>query len=158
MRKRINRGIKESSRHIRFGKRLHEELKKGFKILAGNAYVEMYEDNYENGKGDFVSHWEVNSNGIYDDVLTLLDEVANRGAVFVTKDLRNYAFDAYNSKIFTDVLTDDGGYPANKNDVEAWKNGELTLYNCRLFIPIKVISDPRDMTAEEAKQLGLEVY
>ena len=37
-------------------------------------------------------------------------------------------------------------------------NGELILYNCRLFIPVKVISDPRDMTAEEAEQLGLEVY
>lgn len=128
---------------------------KDYKINVTYCNAEVYEDDYENGEGDYVNQWNMRDVvGVYDSIEKLLKRLSGWG--FSTS-IKDYGFDSYNNVIISDLLTDADGMEAYKTDVEKWKNGEIMLYNAHLNCGVEIVAS-RPMTDEDAEELGLEIY
>lgn len=129
---------------------------KDYKINVLWCNAEVYEDNYDEGEGDYVNQWDMHDiKGVYDSVEDLIKEFAKWG--FSTK-LENYGFfDGNGGEIVSDFLCDDEGMEADKRQIEDWKNGFITLYNARLSCGVELIKSV-PMTDKDAKELGLDIY
>lgn len=124
-------------------------------LVTKTGWVDIYEDDYNKGEGDFVNQWDVDVRGEYDSVEELLKAIQNKTYLFENGNLQNCLF------IDGDLLLDDEVNVNNETptdaEIEDWKNGETMLYAARLRLPLEVVSDKHAMTAEEAEQFGLEI-
>lgn len=128
----------------------------GSKILVKWCTVDVHEDDYEEGEGDYVQSYDLDLKGTYDSIQALIRDIS-RQSVFPDS-IKDYVFfDANGGEITSDVTVNNDNYEPSSKEVKAWERGELTLYSARLSCGIElVITKP--MTNEDAEEMGLEVY
>ena len=119
-------------------------------ILSG-AEVEVYEDSYEEGEGDYVNGYSVDIHGRYT-LKELMKELSSWGFSDNPKDYMWWDENGY-SELMTDVnLCEDGTKPS-KSKLELWKNGEFQLYAHRLHGHLQMIK-VRDLDYTDARGCG----
>lgn len=123
-------------------------------IIDRSGFVEVYEDSYERGEGDFANEWDFDIEGTYNTIQVVIDEIAN--STGATNDPNDYVF--IDGRIDTDMEQNaNGDYPSDE-EFEAWKRGELQLYVAHIGVPLKVGASIHEMTEDEAEAFGLSVY
>ena len=119
--------------------------------------AEVYVDDYEQGEGKYVNGFSLNLNGQFTSIQQLISAIANEYWI-CTDEIEGWEFSANQSALQTSSLVNANNELADEAEMDAWKNGELELYVCHLYVPIRVISKPRAVTREEAEAEGLEVW
>jgi len=97
-------------------------------MLELKIFVDVYEDDYEQGEGKNVNSYEVNwlkdPQVLAKDLVKYLSE-----ELYLSENPNDYAIDD-DGNIHTDQLQDDDGIHVNdKATLERWKKGEEKLYN-----------------------------
>lgn len=129
--------------------------------------VEVHEDSYEDGEGAFVNAWDLKEyDGMrFNSLQEVIDLIANRG--IYNKDYtkpENWMAFEYDDKdgtlrLDTDVLVDVDNHPADDNDIERWKKGEVELYNAHYYVYVRceyTAVVPKDAIERETKELGYD--
>lgn len=135
---------------------LTEKATEGVKILVkSKAYVEVYEDDYEEGEGDYANAWDFDVRGEYDSAEELVKAIAKNSFIFSDK-VKDYSF--IDSTIQTSAFVNNDNEEPSKAEIEAWKNGELKLYNAYLSVLVSCVMGEHEMTEDEAEEFGFEIY
>ena len=133
-----------------------EKAVDGIKILVtSKAMVDVAVDDYEQGEGDFVNSWDFKIPSDYDSAEDLVYAIARNSGVFSDK-VEDYVF--LDGSIQTDALVNNDNEEPSKAEIEAWKNGEETLYNAHLYLSVSCVMDEHEMTDDEAEAFGFPVY
>lgn len=144
-----NRSIRASRRAINAA-----ELSGNKILVRSKAYVDVSEDDYEQGVGNYVNQWDFDVRGEYASAQELVKAIANKSYVF-SENIEDYYF--LDGSLHTSATVDGYNYIPTEDQIEAWKRGEEMLYIADLYLPLEVGS-VHDMTDEEAETFGLEVY
>ena len=140
------------------GRKLRESITDNLRILVGTGIADIAVDDYEQGEGDFVNSFDIKlCNKTFTSIQQVISAITN-SYYCCTDDIKDWVFLSDQSALSTNALVNENNDLADRSEIEEWKRGELTLYNCNLFIPIQVVSQPRDMTEEEAESFGIEIY
>ena len=121
-------------------------------IVSERGFVDVYEDSYESGQGDQVNSWDFDVRGEYDtfeELVAAIDEVLYFG---LTAD--DYVF--IDGSIQSSASVDADNYPANDNDFELFKRGELALYIADVYLAVNV-GDTHVMTEDDASSFGIDL-
>ena len=120
-------------------------------LVTKKGTVDCYEDDYENGEGDFVNSWDFDVRGEYDSAEDLIKAIVKETYLF---DFKVDEFSFMGGAIQTSDLVDKESIKADKHDIELWKKGEKTLYSANMWLPLECISDKHKMTDDEAEEFG----
>lgn len=132
------------------------ELPEGTVILVqSNAYVEVSEDDYEQGVGRNVNTWEFDVSGQYSSAQELVDAIAAKSYCFSNK-LEDYYF--MDDHLTTSAEVDDDNLPVDDRDFDAFKSGEVNWYIADMYLQLTVVSEPHEMTPDEAESFGFNLY
>lgn len=119
------------------------------------ATVEVYEDSYEHGEGEYIQTIDLyHLEGTYDTMEEVLEAITNTGFGFSS---RPFDYIYIDGRIDTDSTVDVYNNEATEGELEEWKRGELKLYNAHLMCAISVVSDEHELTENEADTLGFEI-
>lgn len=121
-------------------------------IVSERGFVDVYEDSYESGQGDHVNSWDFDVRGEYDtfeDLVSAIDKVLYFGL-----NADDYVF--IDGSIQSSASVDADNYPADDNDFELFKRGELALYIADVYLAVNV-GDTHVMTPDEAESFGIEL-
>ena len=121
-------------------------------IVSERGFVDIFEDSYENGQGDNVNTWDFDVRGEYDtfeDLVLAIDKVLDFG-------LNADDFVYIDGLIQSSASVDADNYPADDNDFELFKRGELDLYIADVYLAVNV-GDTHVMTSDEAESFGIEL-
>lgn len=152
----IKKNMKESNRRLGTKRRSLKENTSGIsQILVENGIITMDVDDYEEGLVEFVIDWNIDVRGKYRTIQDFIKAVDREQPLGDNTSADSWTYDSYNKTLVTDVLTDRDGIPANNDDIEEWKNGEIDLYNCHIEIPVTLIVE-RDITEDDADVLGID--
>lgn len=121
-------------------------------IVNSKGWVDVYEDDYEQGEGAHVNTWEADVRGTYSSIQELINQISSYG---FSSNLEDYGF--IDGRIFTDAMVDADGDEPSEAQIEAWKRGKEQLYAARFDLPVSV-GDIRRMTEEDAEALGIGIY
>lgn len=131
------------------------------------AEVEVCEDLYDEGEGNYVNSWEIQElNGReYEDIRDLLDDIAEYSDIF-TSDMDDYVY--IDGRIDTDATVDVDNNIPNAAQIQMWRNGEEKLYVAHLCCGISVKetkysysnrrfreSTKHELTEDEAMGVGI---
>ena len=152
-----------------------ESVKKLSEALTGTeytikyGYVDVTEDDYEKGEGDFVKNYTISDTGLANTTYSTLTElIANvaKHAIYDDryKDPKMWQAFAYEEtkgilRIDTNVTTDKQDMPADDHDIELWKDGKLKLYNSHYAISVRCSYTsviPKDLIETETEELGMD--
>ena len=120
-------------------------------LVTKKGTVDCYEDDYENGEGDFVNSWDFDVRGEYDSAEDLIKAIVKATYLFDFK-VNEFTFEG--GSITTSDLVDEENVQADKKDIELWKKGEKTLYSANMWLPLECIYDKHRMTDDEASHFG----
>ena len=120
-------------------------------LVTKKGTVDCYEDDYENGEGDFVNSWDFDVRGEYDSAEDLIKAIVKETYLF---DFKVDEFIFTDGAIQTSDLVDEESIKADKHDIELWKKGEKTLYSANMWLPLECVSDKHKMTDDEAEEFG----
>ena len=120
-------------------------------LVTKKGTVDCYEDDYENGEGDFVNSWDFDVRGEYDSAEDLIKAIVKATYLFDFK-VNEFTFEG--GSITTSDLVDEESIKADKHDIELWKKGEKTLYSANMWLPLECIYDKHRMTDDEASHFG----
>ena len=120
-------------------------------LVTKKGVVECYEDDYENGEGDFANSWDFDVRGEYDSAEDLIKAIVKATYLFDFK-VNEFTFEG--GSITTSDLVDEESIKADKHDIELWKKGEKTLYSANMWLPLECIYDKHRMTDDEASHFG----
>ena len=120
-------------------------------LVTKKGVVDCYEDDYENGEGDFVNSWDFDVRGEYDSAEDLIKAIVKATYLF---DFKVDEFIFTDGAIQTSDLVDEESIKADKHDIELWKKGEKTLYSANMWLHLECISDKHEMTDDEAEEFG----
>ena len=123
-------------------------------LVTKKGVVDCYEDDYENGEGDFVNSWDFDVRGEYDSAEDLIKAIVKETYLF---DFKVDEFSFMDGAIQTSDLVDKESIKADKHDIELWKKGEKTLYSANMWLPLECISDKHKMTDDEAEEFGFDM-
>lgn len=138
--------------------KLKEDINNTDKVfIANRGSADVYIDDYEQGEGDYVNGFNIDLRGKFTSLQQLITAVANE-YYCCTDDINDWEFSVEQSALQTSAMVDNDNSLADERDIEMWKNGELTLYVCHLFIPVQIISKPRDVSREEAEAERIYVW
>lgn len=129
--------------------------------------VEVHEDSYEDGEGAFVNAWDLKEyDGLrFNSLQEVITFIADKGIYSkdYTKPENWMAFEYRDEdgilRLDTDVLVDRENYPADDNDIERWKKGELKLYNAHYNVYVRceyTAVVPKDAIERETEDLGFD--
>ena len=124
-------------------------------ITSGKAYVEVDEDDYEQGEGAFVNGWDFEIGTQFGTAQELIDDIFEREPIFFN-DINNYV--VLDGSLQTDVTVNEFNDIPTAEEVEAWKRGEIQLYVAHLWLNLEVGMASHQMTEEEAEAFGFVVY
>lgn len=104
------------------------------KLYARVAYVEVYEDDYEEGEGKMTQSYDLPlTKGVFDTVEDLRKEVAK----YFLNEIKLY-YDEDGEQFLTALnITEQGDEPTDE-DLEAWRNGECKLLSMYISVPVQV--------------------
>ena len=129
-----------------------------YKILVnGMGWATVHVDDYEQGEGKFVHDWDFDVRGTYDSIESLIAEVSSTCGCGST-DVKDWGLLVDNGTIATNCLVDEDDLEADQRQIEKWKRGEYTLYICDIMVPIQIVTEPRDVTEEDADLMGIQVW
>ena len=129
-----------------------------YKLLVnGMGWATVHVDDYEQGEGKFSHDWDFDVRGTYDSIESLIAEVSSTCGCGST-DIKDWGLMVDNGTITTNCLVDEDDLPADDRQIEKWKRGEYTLYICDIMVPIQIITEPRDVTEEDADLMGIQVW
>ncbi len=135
-------------------KRITAATESGMKIyVEGKAIVDVYEDSYNEGEGDYVNGWDFDIRGSFDTIQQLVTKLAEYG---FSDNPNDYVY--LDGTLQSDAFQDADGIEPSNSDIEAWKRGEITLYNAHLVLPLGVGSAIHQMTEDEAEAFGIPIY
>lgn len=123
-------------------------------LVTKKGVVDCYEDDYENGEGDFVNSWDFDVRGEYDSAEDLIKAIVKETYLF---DFKVDKFSFTDGAIQTSDLVDKESIKADKYDIELWKKGEKTLYSANMWLPLECVSDKHEMTEDEAEEFGFSM-
>ena len=121
-------------------------------IVSEKGYVDVFKDSYENGQGSYVSSWEFDVRGEYDTFEELVSAIDN--VLYFGLTSNDYVF--VNGSIESTASVDANHYPADDNDFELFKRGELDLYIADVYLAVNV-GDTHVMTYDEAASFGINL-
>lgn len=124
-------------------------------LVISKANVEICVDDYEQGEGEFVNFWDLDVRGVYDTMEDLINRINKESYCFTNK-LENYIY--CDNSIQTDSLVDNENLLPSESQIQRWKEGKETLYNAHLSLLLCTIGDIHNMTEDEARKFGLEIY
>lgn len=127
---------------------------KRYIVTNNRVSAECFEDDYEQGELDFSGSFDFTITGKFMTLQQLITAVAETGYC-CTDDMKDWSYDLSSGALRTSTLVDENSSLADDRDIELWKKGELKLYNCDLWVPIQVISAPRDLTEDEVRAEGI---
>lgn len=141
--------LTESKQNKRINK-IEESIDKDT-LFAVDGSVEVYEDSYEHGEGDYVHSYELDIKGKYS-FKDLMKQLSYYG---YSTDPKDYTFDDVNgySTIYSSCMQNADGYEPSKSEIERWKKGEITLYTANLSARIYEVG-VHDVSYEDAKEIG----
>ena len=101
------------------------------------AEVEVCEDLYDEGEGEYVNSWEIRElrGREYEVIQDLLDDIAEYSYIF-TSDKDDYVY--IDGRIDTDATVDAHNNIPNDAQIQMWRNGEEKLYVAHLCCGISV--------------------
>ena len=129
------------------------------KIKVKYATVEVYQDSYNEGELGWCNSWELY--GIagreFDNIEDLIKAINQADFIF-SDNKENYIY--IDGRIDTDAFVNNENFEPTAGEIEAWKKGEIMLYNARLMVGICLVPDKYefDFTAADAEKYGIEVY
>ena len=123
-------------------------------IVDGVGYVEVLEDGYETGEGEYVKEWTFDISGTYNNMQEVVDAIANE--VGTTNDVEDYVY--IDGRIDTDMEQNAEGLRPTDAEYEAWRRGEETLYVAHISVYLNVGAEIHEMTEDEAEAFGLPLY
>ena len=121
-------------------------------IVSERGFVDVYEDSYESGQGNQVNSWDFDVRGEYDtfeELVAAIDKVLYFGLTS-----NDYVF--IDGSIQSSASVDVNNYPADDNDFELFKRGELNLYIADVWLPLDV-GDTHVMTEDDASSFGIDL-
>ena len=120
-------------------------------LFAIDGYIEVYEDSYDKGEGNYVQSYDLDIKGKYS-FKDLMKQLSYYG---YSTDPKDYTFDDVNgySAIYSSCMQNADGYEPSKSEIERWKKGEITLYTANLFARIYEVG-VHDVSYEDAKEIG----
>ena len=125
-------------------------------FTSGTAYVDIYEDSYEQGELGYVQTWDFPIGTEFDSAEELIKNIASSASIF-SDDIRNYLV-SEDGMLYSDAMVNVDNEEPDEAEMEAWRRGELTLYNAHLGIALKVGSGVHEMTYDEAEAFGFDTY
>lgn len=123
-------------------------------IINGEVDVEIFEDYWDEGQLDYVNGYSFRVTGRFISLQQLVKAVADTGYC-CSDDIKDWSFSEEQSALQTSALVDNDNNLADDYEIEQWKQGKLKLYDCDTFVSVSVISQPRDVTVEEARASGV---
>ena len=128
-------------------------------IRVDYAGVEVYEDSYGEGEGDYVNHWDIDTlkGKIFNNVDELVAAINEASYDVFSANKGDYVY--FDGRIETDAEVDVDNDVPSEDQYAEWKAGDLMLYVARLTIKVTMVPTGYDheMTYEEAEAFGLEV-
>lgn len=124
-------------------------------LTSGIAYVEVYEDSYEQGEGEFSDSWEFRIDTQFDNSQEMIDDISDSVGIF-TKNLSDYVF--LDGSLQTDATVNEFNEIPTDEEVEAWTRGEKKLYVAHLWVGLEVGGGSHQMTDDEAEAFGFSLY
>ena len=115
--------------------------------LKVKVFVDVYEDDYKEGEGEFVNSYKVD--WLKEDIVKAKDLVKYLADnLYLSENPNDYVvFD--DGRIDTDQLQDEDGSEASKSQIERWKDGKMKLYNAHFIIKVEAVSNSRTPSVEE---------
>ena len=131
-----------------------------YKIRVDYAEVDVHENSWEEGELDYVNSWDLNyelEDKTFDTVDELIKTVSD--VTFCFPNDKNY-YCYIDGRIDGDVTVNEDNEEPSNEELEAWKRGELMLYNAHLRIGVTMVPTGMEhkMTEEEAENFGLQIY
>lgn len=128
-----------------------------YKIRVDYAEVDVYVDSWDEGELDYVNSWDLNhelANKTFNNVDDLVKAVAKVSFCF-SDDKGDYGY--VDGNIDTDATVNNDNEEPSGEEYEAWKRGDIILYNAHLRIGVTMVPVGMDhkMTEEEAESFGL---
>lgn len=122
-------------------------------IVNSKAYVDITEDNYENGADmNIINQWDFDVRGEYSSIEQLIEAIADRSYVF-SNNINDYSFG--DGALHTSAMVNADNEVPSEYEYEAWKRGEESLYIADMYLYLGVGS-VHDMTNEEAQAFGIK--
>lgn len=127
-----------------------------FEWNISGYWVDVYEDNYDEGEGNQVNHWGKDDvNESIGNPEELFNFISNH---IIYKDVTAKDFSVLDGRLETSILVDDDNSPASDNDIELWKQGKKTLYSANYNIDINMLAEKTPSDEEISKFTGASVY
>ena len=123
-------------------------------IVKSKAYVDITEDDYEQGALDTVNSWDFDVRGTYRNAKELVSAIAKESFVF-SEDVNDYYI--LDGALHTSAMVDNDNYAPDEEQVDAWKRGEEKLYIADMYLPIEVGCASHDITDDEAEMFGFKL-
>lgn len=131
------------------------------------ADVEVCEDTYDGGEGDYVNRWSVPGlrGKEYDSLQELVSAIHDADDIF-SDSLVDYQY--IDGRIDTDAEVDVDNYEPSEADYQMWRNGDLMLYVAHLCVGVTVneyryingeLDDEvtRELTEEDVEDTGMDI-
>lgn len=123
-------------------------------IVKSKAYVDITEDDYEQGALDTVNSWDFDVRGTYRNAKELVSAIAKESFVF-SEDVNDYYI--LDGALHTSAMVDNDNYVPDEEQVDAWKRGEEKLYIADMYLSIEVGCASHDITDDEAEMFGFNL-
>lgn len=121
-------------------------------LVTKKGTIEVSEDDYEKGMGDFVNSWDFDCRGEYDSAEDLIKAIQKETYLFDDYKVSDFVF--YDGNIMSSDMVDEDNMKADKRDIDLWEKGEKKLYIADMFLSLECVSDKHEMTDDEAEQFG----
>lgn len=131
------------------------------------AEVEVCEDSYDKGEGDYVNSWSIPglSGKEYDSLQELVSAIHEADYVF-SNNIENYTY--IDHRIDTDAEVDVDNCEPSEADYQMWRNGDLMLYVAHLCVGVTVNEYryinckldeeiTRELTEEDVEDTGMNI-
>ena len=103
-----------------------------------SSFHDTYEDNYENGEGNFCNSWKqeriIKANNLNEALKEYFDK-----ELFTEFNIEN--LDIYENTIQTSILVNVDNFQASKYEIEKWQKNELMLYAQHISIKAEIMQE-----------------
>ena len=120
-----------------------------------DIFVDVYEDDYEQGEGDNVNSYTLATltNQSFRGLVNELEDYVGEKRGWECANINNYE---WASEIHTSQLQDSYGNEASKYDIDMWKDGNKQLYSAHFHILVSRVGES-PVSADEFKAVGLKL-
>lgn len=118
--------------------------------------IEIYEDDWNEGEGDFINEWSFNIEGTYRSAEELIERIQNVTGMFLDHRPEDFIIETP-GRLWTDEIVNFDNEKASRDEIERWKRGEIELYKADMYLEVYVVSDIREIEFSDADEFGFGV-